>query len=156
MSIVGLRVTWVRQKGQRLRSALWGLFRFVFNFVQIWTFSRKGYTTTDVFLQMRMFSEAPLKSALKSALKFGELMLKSRARRHFFSSSHLKWVNVMKISLQFASAIFYQTVILNQMLALQKLWKMFFISSKKLFSFSRYSSFCIFVFPSFSPCQPLL
>ena len=59
--------------------------------------------------------------ARKSALKFGELMLKSRARRHFFSSSHLKWVNVMKISLQFASAIFCQTVILNQMLALQKL-----------------------------------
>ena len=31
----------------------------------------------------------------------------------------------------------------------QKLWKMFFILSKKLFSFSRYSNFCIFVFPSF-------
>ena len=34
--------------------------------------------------------------------------------------------------------------------------KMFFISSRKLFSFSRYSSFVISVFPSFSPCQPLL
>ena len=34
------------------------------------------------------------------------------------------------------------------MIALPKLWKMFFISSKKLFSFSRYSSFCSF-FPSF-------
>ena len=33
---------------------------------------------------------------------------------------------------------------------------MFFLSSKKLFSFSRYSNFCIFVFPSFSPCQLLL
>ena len=42
------------------------------------------------------------------------------------------------------------------MVALQKLWKMFFISSKKLFSFSRYSNFCISTFPSFSPCQPLL
>ena len=31
---------------------------------------------------------------------------------------------------------------------LQKLWKMFFISSKNLFSFSRYSNFCNF-FPSF-------
>ena len=30
------------------------------------------------------------------------------------------------------------------------------ISSKKLFSFSRHSSFSIFVFPSFCPCQPLL
>ena len=29
-----------------------------------------------------------------------------------------------------------------------------FISSKILFSFSRYSNFCIFIFPSFSSCQP--
>ena len=29
-------------------------------------------------------------------------------------------------------------------------------SSKKLFSFSRYSNFCISFFPSFSPCQSLL
>ena len=63
---------------------------------------------------------------------------------------------VRKCSLKLASAIFYQIVIFQQMIALQKLWKMFFISSKKLFSFSRYSSFCIFVFPSFSPCQSLL
>ena len=37
----------------------------------------------------------------------------------------------------------------QQMIALQTLWKMFFISFKKLFSFSRYSNFCIFVFSSF-------
>ena len=49
-----------------------------------------------------------------------------------------------------------QICISHQMIALQKLWKMFFISSKKLFAFSRYSNFCISVFPSFSPCQPLL
>ena len=47
------------------------------------------------------------------------------------------------------SAIFYQFFIFHQMIALQKLWKMFFISSKKLFSFLRYLNFCIFVFPSF-------
>ena len=42
---------------------------------------------------------------------------------------------------------------LNQtMIALQKLLKIFFISSKKPFSYSRYSNFCISVFPSFSPC----
>ena len=51
---------------------------------------------------------------------------------------------------------FCQIFISHQMIALQKLWKMFFISSKSLFLFSRYSSFCISVFPSFSPCQPLL
>ena len=54
------------------------------------------------------------------------------------------------------SAIFHQIFIFRQMIALQKLWKMFFISSKKLFSFLRYLNFCIFVFPSFFPCQPLV
>ena len=63
---------------------------------------------------------------------------------------------VRKCSLKLASAIFYQIVIFQQMIALQKLWKMFFISSKKLFSFSRNTHFCFFVFPSFFPCQPLL
>ena len=37
----------------------------------------------------------------------------------------------------------------HQMIGLQKLLKMFFISSKKLFSFSRYSNFC-----NFSPSFP--
>ena len=57
--------------------------------------------------------------------------------------------------LTLASAIFYQIFIFLQTIALQKLWKTFFISSKK-FLFSRYSNFCISVFHSFSPCQPLL
>ena len=58
-------------------------------------------------------------------------------------------------NLKLVSAIFYQ-IFINQMIALQKLRKMFFILSKKLFSFSRYSNLCIFVFPSFFPRQPLL
>ena len=41
------------------------------------------------------------------------------------------------------------------MTALQNLW-MFFISSKNLFPFSRYSNSCIFVFPSFFSCQHCL
>ena len=53
-------------------------------------------------------------------------------------------------------AIFSQIFISHQKIALQKLWKMLFIWCKKLFSFLRYSIFCISVFPSFSPCQPLL
>ena len=68
-------------------------------------------------------------------------------------------VNPLKIkvsSLKLVSAIFYQIFIFHQIIALQKLWKMFFISSKKRFSFSRYSSFSVSVFPSFSPCQPFL
>ena len=51
-------------------------------------------------------------------------------------------------------AIFHQIFIFHQMIALQKLWEMFFISSKKLFSFSRYSNFCILVFPHFFPVSP--
>ena len=78
-------------------------------------------------------------------------------------SNCLKTDEVCKIFLIFwnvifkaCAAIFPQIFISHQMIALQKIWKMYFISSKKLFSFSRYSSFSIFVFPSFSPCRPLL
>ena len=52
--------------------------------------------------------------------------------------------------------IFYQIFIFHQMIALRKLWKTFFISSKILFSFSRYSKFCILVFPSFLPVNHCL
>ena len=54
-----------------------------------------------------------------------------------------------KTSLIPVCAIFNQMFIFHQMIALQKLWKVFFISSKKLFLFLRYSIFCIFVFPPF-------
>ena len=52
-------------------------------------------------------------------------------------------------NLKLVSAIFYQICICDQMIALHKLWKMLFISSKKLFLFSRYWNFCISLFPSF-------
>ena len=58
--------------------------------------------------------------------------------------------------LKLVSAIFYQVFISHQMIVLQKLWKMLFISSKTLFSLSRYSHFCISRLLSFFPCQPLL
>ena len=64
-------------------------------------------------------------------------------RKHFARSHKFDKV----FNLKLVSAIFYQILISHQML---------FISSKKLFSFSRYSNFCISIFPSFSPCQPLL
>ena len=56
------------------------------------------------------------------------------------------------IYLKLVSAIFNENFISHWKIALQKLWKMFFFSSsKKLFSFSRYSDLCISVFPSFPP-----
>ena len=58
------------------------------------------------------------------------------------------WIlKVIWLCLKLVSTIFYQIFIFNQMIPCQKLWKMFFISSKKLFSFLRYSIFCNF-FPS--------
>ena len=42
------------------------------------------------------------------------------------------------------------------MIALNKLRKTLFISSKSFFMFSRYSTFCISLIPSFPLCQPLL
>ena len=47
---------------------------------------------------------------------------------------------------------FHQILFFHQMIALYKLWKMLFISSKKLFSFTRYLNFCNFSpsFPRFS------
>ena len=58
--------------------------------------------------------------------------------------------------LKLVSAIFYRTFISYQMIALQKLCKILFISYKKLFSLSRFSYFSISTFTSFSPSQPLL
>ena len=57
------------------------------------------------------------------------------------------FINDLAETLKLVSAIFYKIFIFHQMIALQKLWKMFFISSKKLFSFSRYSNFCILSLP---------
>ena len=59
-------------------------------------------------------------------------------------------------SSKLVSAIFIKFLFFHQMIALQKLRKMLFISSKKLFSLLRYSIFCISVLPSLSTCQPLL
>ena len=61
------------------------------------------------------------------------------------------FIVIKTFCLKLVSAYFYQIIIFHRMIGLQKLWKMFFISSKKLFSFSRYSNFCVFVFPSFFP-----
>ena len=88
---------------------------------------------------------------------------KNKAQPEFSKNSLWKTIIFFTFFLKFsfsplklASAIFYQIFISQQIIVVQKLWKVFLISSKKLFSFSSYSSFCISVFPSFSPCQPLL
>ena len=63
----------------------------------------------------------------------------------FYSSrNHQKTVVSGGIEAKLVSAIYF----FYQMIALQKLWQMHFILSKKLFSFSRYSNICDY-FPSF-------
>ena len=64
--------------------------------------------------------------------------------------------NMQYMYLRLVPAIFYQIFILHQMIALQKLWKMFFISSKKLISFSRYSNFVFLSSPLFFPVSHCL
>ena len=85
--------------------------------------------------------------------KFSFSELKSEKKNCLFTQSSTKifCVSIFNVGGYLAnlvSAIFYQIFIFDQMIGLQKLWKMFFISSKKLFLFSRYSNFCNF-FPSF-------
>ena len=64
-----------------------------------------------------------------------------------WSVSRFKLLNTLKL----VSAVFVKFSFFYQMIALQKLWKMLFISSKKLFSFSRYSNICISVLLFFLP-----
>ena len=68
------------------------------------------------------------------------------------------WPRAIKLNLSWKMEVSKSASIkpCHHMIALQKLWKMSFISSKKLILFLRYSFFCIFVFPSFPACQSLL
>ena len=69
-----------------------------------------------------------------------------------FGVNHWFWARFPKLGIQcpnnlkLAAAIFYQIFIFNQMIALQKLWKMFFLFHLKSYFRSRDIQF--FVFPS--------
>ena len=116
-----------------------------------------GTWLNDIILFLCLFDEE--KSSLKlffCILQKGNTMI-NPAGNYMFEVNDKNTRKRCQIcsKLKLVSAIFYQIFISHQMIALQKLRRMLFISSKKLFSFSRYSSFCISIFPSFSPCQPL-
>ena len=64
-------------------------------------------------------------------------------------------MNACSDSLKLVSTLFINFLFFKQAITLQKLWKMLFISPKTLFSFSRYSNFCISDPPLFSTCWPL-
>ena len=70
----------------------------------------------------------------------------SKIQIHIVKKNKKKTANCL---LKPVSIIFYQFLFFHQMITLHELWKMFFISSKKLLSFSRYSNFYDFL-PSFT------
>ena len=55
-----------------------------------------------------------------------------------------------------ACVYYFHQFFFDQMIALQKLWKMLLILSTKFFSFPRFSIFCISILPFFPICRPLL
>ena len=63
--------------------------------------------------------------------------LKKSLWHRCFPVNYAKFLRIPFLKL--VSAVFIKFLFFHQMIALQKLWKMFFISSKKLFSFLRYS-----------------
>ena len=74
-----------------------------------------------------------------------------KQRKESIYVSYQENMSLFNQKLKLVSTIFLQVFIFHQIIAFQKPWKMFLISSKRLFSFSRYSSFCIFIFPTFFP-----
>ena len=101
----------------------------------------------NCLLKMSILSETIICPLTKT--RFASSVMKNRI---FLFWAKMTWY----IKLEACVRFFYQIFISPQMIVLQKLWKMFFISSKKLFLFSRYSHFCISIFLSLSSCQSLL
>ena len=66
---------------------------------------------------------------------------------HYFA--WLQMSSCLSSDLKLVFIIFFHFFIFHQLIALQKTMKNVFISSEKLFLFTRYSNFCISVFPSF-------
>ena len=95
----------------------------------------------------KMISIFEIKLKLKSSLKssifgdfgsiFGPNLDQKMMKKGYFKNFHFS-------SLSLCPLFFINFLFFHQMMALPKLWKMFFVSSKKLFPFSRYSNFCIF------------
>ena len=108
------------------------------NFLKIVDTSFKGKSFT-LKVWIHVFSEQFYKNA---SFFFPPILLFIIISILAFSCLEISLYAVPYLSL--CLLVFIKFLFLHQMIALQKLWKMFFISSKKLFSFSRYSSFCNF------------
>ena len=122
----------------------------------VWAFLQypKVADSLKVLLQypekLMVFLKGATKIIFVSATKISESTTNTMS--YIFQNKFTFW----KINLKLVSTIFIKFLFFHQMTALQKLWKMLFISSKKLISFLRYSIFCIFLLASFSTCRPFL
>ena len=124
-----------------------------------WTEINKGEQVKKLKFWVNILFESP--QSLLAATKIYILIFNlTHSLISLVASFHFpQWKIFFPIHWQILKACvpyFDQILFFHQMIALQKLWKMLFSSSKKLFSFSRYSNFFIFVLPSFSTCRPLL
>ena len=137
---------------------------FTFNNLIYITSSQNTHVTIKLSFPIIYFSVRAFFFIQEQQKKFLSLDKKksciSRTRKcicyRLFSCPPLVYTSVIitscmdfNLSLKLVSAIFIKFLFFHQMIALQKLWKMLFISLKKLFSFSRYSNFRISVLPFF-------
>ena len=88
----------------------------------------------------------------KTKIQWKMLYLKHLQLRHFKSLLFvIRLLHVNDKNLELVSAIFIKFLLFHQMIALQKLWKMLFISSKKLFCSCDIHFFVFLSFPLFLP-----
>ena len=90
-----------------------------------------------------------LKYMFKTCKNVSHFLMVFLVLHHDKALSPLSRDRILGLCLKLVSFIFYQSFIFHQMIALQKLRKTFFISSKKLFSFLRYLNFVFSSSPLF-------
>ena len=105
---------------------------------------RKDFILTGFVCDInRLRKELPVQSKLfKHKNKVWKLSRIKNEENGVAPVSLLLTVNIFQTCLKSGSHLSKKLVLLDWLKAFYKLWKMLFISSWKLFSFSRYLSFC--------------
>ena len=103
------------------------------------------------------YSKSIMGNFLKdTAILVKQLLLKVWHNAKVYHSLICCFSSALRLLFKACVHYFHQIFIFSQNGSPSKTMKMLFISSKKLFSFWRYSIFCISVLPSFSTYRPLL
>ena len=104
---------------------------------------------TRIICVVRKKSQLPRHRIWTQKIYLRQIISSDRGGSRTDATSKMEhFVIIVKACVRYFLSNFY---FFYQMTTLQKLWKVFFISSKKLFLFSRYSIFCNFLtsFPHF-------